>query len=107
MAFCPVCQEKLRSVASLCPHVAVVARPGLDEVYVGGYPRGRLDIDEDDIREVLTHIGYLSDGSAVYFSPSPRVFLDALTLSEITGLPLPYIYSEIWRREGMEGEEWE
>jgi len=108
MAFCPVCQVNLRTRATLCPHVTVVVKPGspVGGLYVRGRKRGVVDVAENDTLAVLTHIGQLTDGSDVYFSPSPKVYMEALRVAQESEKPVEQVYHAAWFRRGMEDHQW-
>lgn len=110
-AFCPVCQEYMNLSWDVCPHVAMIIFKDKPIIL---FPNG-IEIDElkqwvidlDDVLKVLTLIGTVDNGTGlVYFSPSPKVFEQAVIAYLEKGIPVSEAYRNIWFNLGMEHDNW-
>lgn len=107
-AYCPVCKLYMYDNGSLCPHVAALADRDADTSWlmIDGEVVGSCDCESLQAEQCLTLLGTIEDDIMVLFSPSPRVYFDALCVALRNGLPVSELYSESWYIIGMEDHDW-
>jgi hypothetical protein len=100
----------MNDVRNICPHVALLLN-GMAIVCSGARQRLTTDIVAEDLGlEVLTEVGWICGplcDFVVYFSPNPKIYLEAVEKYLESGEPIALTYQDLWVTLGMEHDTWD